>query len=268
MVAFPTIPGDDIAFDQHVKVARIGNNDVSPAPLYDHDLTTGVTIPATDNPSIDFQLDKALTIGSLTISFKYGSAPAGGDLEISDDGVKYDKVADFTVLHPVHLPNYFTDRAEVNFGPVATRYLRIRFKHAAVPVPLDVQELGVSGSRRIEGFPGKAGYVACDFAYDARADAGGESVAPKASVVDLSSKMDKNGKLTWSVPKGSWTIIRLASTITGSKGGASELETRGLDVDKFSKEAMDHHWNDGGNETNCTDREHAGRKDLVRRAHR
>ena len=245
VIAIPTIPGDDIAFDQHVKTARIGNSEVSPASLFDHDLNTGVTIPAVDTPSIEFQLDKTLTIQSVVVSFKNGSAPAGGELEVSGDGVQYHKVAGFTVLHPVHLPNYFTDRASVNFSPVATRYLRILFKHATGSTPISIQELGVSGSKRIEDFPGKAGYVACAFPYNPLAGTDAESAAPKASVIDLSSKMDKDGKLTWSVPRGSWTIIRVASTITGSKGAASQLETRGLDVDKFSKEAMDHHWRDG-----------------------
>ena len=70
VVAFPTIPGDDIAFGQHVKIARVGSNEVSPAPLFDHNFDTGVEIPAVTDPFIDFQLDKPLTIQSLVLSFK------------------------------------------------------------------------------------------------------------------------------------------------------------------------------------------------------
>ena len=159
--------------------------------------------------------------------------------------MQYRRITDFAVQRPVHLPNYFTDRAAANFAAVSAQYLRIRFRHAIGPVPIDLQEVSVSGSKRIEGFASKAGYLAAEFPYNTQASTDAESAAPASSVIDLTSKMTQDGILTWSVPKGSWTIVRVASTITGSKGAASQLETRGLDVDKFSREAMDHYWDQG-----------------------
>ena len=35
------------------------------------------------------------------------------------------------------------------------------------------------------------------------------------SIVDLTGKLDPDGKLTWSVPAGRWTIVRLGYTPTG-----------------------------------------------------
>ena len=40
---------------------------------------------------------------------------------------------------------------------------------------------------------------------------------PRAEIVDLTSKMDQNGKLTWEVPSGRWTIMRMGYSLTGAK---------------------------------------------------
>ena len=40
-------------------------------------------------------------------------------------------------------------------------------------------------------------------------------VVPQGQIVDLSSKMDSDGRLTWDVPAGKWTVLRIGHTSTG-----------------------------------------------------
>ncbi|MDP6635979.1 MAG: glycosyl hydrolase [Phycisphaerae bacterium] len=61
--------------------------------------------------------------------------------------------------------------------------------------------------------------------------------------VELTSKADASGKLTWDAPQGAWTIMRMGSTLVGrgvvhctSPGGG------GLEIDPLSREAMDMHF--------------------------
>ena len=67
-------------------------------------------------------------------------------------------------------------------------------------------------------------------------------VIPCASIVDLSSRLQADGRLEWDVPAGSWTILRLGYTPTGRQNHPAPAEGTGLECDKFSPEALDAHW--------------------------
>ncbi|MDR3691896.1 MAG: glycosyl hydrolase [Fimbriimonas sp.] len=65
---------------------------------------------------------------------------------------------------------------------------------------------------------------------------------PANEIVPLSDKLDGQGKLTWDVPDGDWTILRIGHVPTGVHNHPAPPEGDGLEVDKLSKEALDHHW--------------------------
>jgi hypothetical protein len=55
--------------------------------------------------------------------------------------------------------------------------------------------------------------------------------------VDLSEKMDSTGKLTWDVPEGKWTILRMGHTSTGAISPGPDQNA--LECDKMSEEAAE-----------------------------
>jgi hypothetical protein len=84
---------------------------------------------------------------------------------------------------------------------------------------------------------------------------GREQIAPKANypavaadavvtgaIVDISDKMDAQGKLTWDVPAGKWTILRIGHTLTGVVNAPAPKSGEGLECDKLSREAYDAFW--------------------------
>ncbi len=70
----------------------------------------------------------------------------------------------------------------------------------------------------------------------------GGPVIQHDEVVDLTSKMSADGHLTWDVPAGNWAILRLGYTPTGVNNHPAPKEGEGLECDKFSKAALDAHW--------------------------
>lgn len=62
-------------------------------------------------------------------------------------------------------------------------------------------------------------------------------------MVQLTSHLDADGVLTWDVPEGDWTILRVGHVPTGVHNHPAPPEGEGLEVDKLSKEALDHFWN-------------------------
>lgn len=63
-----------------------------------------------------------------------------------------------------------------------------------------------------------------------------------SEVVMLTQKMDANGNLTWQVPEGDWTILRMGYVPTGVHNHPAPPEGDGLEVDKLSRDAFDRHW--------------------------
>ena len=61
-------------------------------------------------------------------------------------------------------------------------------------------------------------------------------------VIDISDKMDTNGKLSWDAPKGNWTIQRFGMTPTGTKNAPSAPQGKGYEIDKANKELIQFHY--------------------------
>jgi len=69
-------------------------------------------------------------------------------------------------------------------------------------------------------------------------------IVNKEEVVNLSSSMDPEGKLSWDVPGGEWTIMRMGYTCTDAHVSTSSGDWQGSVLDYMSKEAFDFYWND------------------------
>jgi len=65
---------------------------------------------------------------------------------------------------------------------------------------------------------------------------------PLDGVIDITEKMASDGRLTWNVPDGEWTILRVGYTPTGAINCPAPPEARGLECDKLSKEGLDAAW--------------------------
>lgn len=60
---------------------------------------------------------------------------------------------------------------------------------------------------------------------------------PKDKIIDITDKLDAQGRLNWVVPEGNWTVLRIGHTSTGHTnvtGGAGA----GLECDKFNPAAV------------------------------
>lgn len=93
---------------------------------------------------------------------------------------------------------------------------------------------------RIPGIRAKAGFDRGDrMLPDLKPDASG-AATPKDDVRVLA--MGAGGHVTWDVPEGDWTIVRMGYTPTGEGNHPAPDAGYGLEVDKLSKKALDTHW--------------------------
>jgi hypothetical protein len=105
----------------------------------------------------------------------------------------------------------------------------------AFPTPRD-------DSRRIKDIKFKAGFESRYGLQPELSPIPQESVVPRSAILDLTEKLDKDGRLNWDVPQGGWTLLRLGYTPTGRENHPAPESGRGLECDKLSREGLDVHW--------------------------
>lgn len=87
---------------------------------------------------------------------------------------------------------------------------------------------------------GRSGVERQDNVQPIRSDDPSTDIPVKA--LRLIGKADANGKISWDVPEGDWTILRMGYTPTGVENHPAAPSGLGLEIDKLSREAMDSYW--------------------------
>ncbi len=70
-----------------------------------------------------------------------------------------------------------------------------------------------------------------------------DQVIARDRIVDLTAHLDAQGRLTWDVPPGRWTVLRFGHTSTGATTRPAPVPGLGLECDKFDRAALEAHFN-------------------------
>jgi hypothetical protein len=250
---------NDLPIDQPKAVTAAGKA-VDMAALVDDSLMTGAdivrgSVATPTTITIDYarpQTVRSLSFYAVGGAEKFGAPFFLPELEMSDDGETWRKIADLT-LTPVP--------TTIGFAPVKAAHFRVVMRHNTaggitgfVPAPgadlalilplftpkptIRIARLVLSGEDRVNQFEAKAGYSTV-LAY-APLDAERSSASPIApeQVVDLTARMQPDGTLDWTPPRGRWRVVRLGWSLTGKSNHPAPLEATGLEVDKLDGRAV------------------------------
>ncbi|SNR77060.1 Glycosyl hydrolases family 2, sugar binding domain [Lutibacter agarilyticus] len=185
-----------------------------------------------ENPWVQFDFGKPYTIQSFFMEVKdrWGSA----ELLTSDDGVNFTLVKDLFKHKTVHHRLDFFD----HFEPVTARYFRINLSRVTM-----IREVDLMATYTIGNLMPRIGLNRIDD--DKLSNIGNpkdEMIIDPKSIINLSNYMDTKGRLKTTLPKGDYTIMRFGYTTNGLENAPSSVEGRGLECDKFSKEAIKSHY--------------------------
>jgi hypothetical protein len=232
---------------------------IESALVVDGKQTTAVHLPAdtAEAPGwirADFaapQVVRSATLGTPPRSL-FGAAAFEPVLETSADGVSFHEVARF--------PTGTSAEYTITFPPVTAMAMRVRFlpdrkgfSMATPPAPgaefpafpgftrgsppqVTVSELRLSAAARTHRAEEKAGF-ATNFDYYGLATPEAAGLAP-VDVIDLTGKMQPDGSLDWTPPRGRWRVLRLGYSLTGTENHPATPEATGLEVDKFDADAV------------------------------
>ena len=254
VLAFPSLAGENRSYGSLLRSAKSGNGPVDPAKLTDGDLARAVDIvPAAAGGPAHLVLElaeDAREIRSVEIYTQVvagaGSIFAGGatmSLEASDDGVQFRKVDEIRAsagrAGSVEAP------ATATFPAVRAKYFRIVF-----PGAVRVAQVRLCPAARIADWALKANVAG---------RGGGSTQAPPrparptgdvpagsaidaGTIIDIARYMDAEGNLQWDAPSKDWTILRMGHTSVGMENHPAPDGGGGLECDKYSREAMDFHF--------------------------
>lgn len=153
-------------------------------------------------------------------------SPPTFELESSPDGLHYSTVCSIVMpqLRKMNAPG-----AAV-FPAVKAKYLRLRTNIGTWLS--DVQWHAHPG---VHNWPGKANF----YQHVAENIPDANRGIDIDRIVDLTHLLQPDGILPWSPPAGSWTILRIGHTATGQLGASQPDAAVGLELDKFSRAAVD-----------------------------
>ncbi len=107
---------------------------------------------------------------------------------------------------------------------------------------MPLAEIELSPKVVVENFDVKSGNKGTEVLSDEAAGEAIQGAIPRKDIIDLTSKLQADGRLDWQAPAGDWIILRIGYTPTGVRNHPAPAEGTGLECDKFSKSALDAHW--------------------------
>jgi hypothetical protein len=212
--------------------------------LLDDDLNSALTVqaPASGAAWVQYAFAQPFPARSFTISAR-GGIPFGR-LLASDDGTTFRTL--------VTLPGAQQYRGGTvrtfDFPETTARFYRLELTAApftpagemaqADPVPAKeyvLTEAVLRSGGRVARWEEKAGFNFL-FEYETvpTPPLPASAIIPQSDIVDLTSKMAPDGTLSWEVPAGKWTVMRMGYSLTGAKNRPAIAAALGYEVDKMS----------------------------------
>ena len=245
VLAFPESSSEEIHMRDFSPVATVSTGEDPGDKLTDGDAKTLVMLPPPKPGQPQFaQLAFPQPFSAQAVKITGGRNIPGctGQIFVSDDGKS------FQVAHDFSVPRHIKTPVTVSLGeqPVTARFWRVQFNALETRSQgsnIPVAEIELSPRLFTENVEAKDGQSGAFVLSDPAASENTAGAVPLHDVLNLMGKMDVDGKLNWSVPAGRWVILRIGYTPTGVNNHPAAWGGLGLECDKFSKSALDQHWN-------------------------
>jgi hypothetical protein len=251
VIAF-AVPAVDAAPLQAVITSSAGPIDAT--LLSDGHLVKGVALPFPKNGTaawLLWDLGRPRAIRGLTLAFGgtpqldflIDTARLQAELQASADAVTFRSIA--------RLNDSAVGERTIAFNPVTARYFRLQlptpppsrmpFALPGMIVPSATEQIITEAALhlapRVNRAEEKAAFfVGTGLDTSPTPDANAADVIAGTTVIDLTSRMQPDGSLDWTPPKGTWTVLRFGYSLIGVTNHPASPEGTGLEVDKLSRE--------------------------------
>lgn len=261
-------PTRDVSMQRLAPEVTTNNGVVPLNALIDGNGTTQVTVPMSgDIAWIQYAFAQPQTIHGVTFGVEHaglpliiGGIPEVAELQVSDDGVQFQKVANLTAIRGGLSQDI--GQGTTALPSTTARFFRVvmsrpkplqsgpeidlsAFGMPAIPPPTEfkVNEFVLQTQAVINRFEDKAAFaVGTDLYAAATPAAPADTVIAQQDVIDLTAKMRADGSLNWQPPgdesSAEWIVLRMGYSLTGACNSPASNEATGLEVDKLNRSAV------------------------------
>lgn len=174
----------------------------------------------------------------------FAKLPNVGQLEVSNDGIHYQEVCDIKPIYQAAAARWY--QKTISFPAVTGRYFRLNFHDWYLPKDtrpdLSIGNMQLSSRARMDQWEERAALYSEYIESNLTPDYPASTQIDPSQIIDLTKKMDANGRLDWDVPNGEWVIMRFAHEATGGPTKHGRSNFSGLECDKMSVEAVTVQW--------------------------
>jgi hypothetical protein len=243
IIAFPAKGAEAKTLKDLIKTVKVNSRPVS-IDLIDGTHHDGLTVKQQSNDGyglLELEFFEPISLSGLLVFTSRladpHSKPTDFIIEISSDGQQFFKIADFMGGQN----NFDSDGdtpAYANFEKAKAAFIRICSGETRHYSNLQLRDASQS-----QNWLRKAFFRGSGWQGDSKVSDNSTDYIASNSVLDITEFVDANGLLTWKAPKGNWRIVRLGHTTTKQYNHSAPTTGTGLECDKFSKEALDFHFN-------------------------
>lgn len=230
---------------------RTRNPKITPGmeKLFDGDISTSVNAPGRGNHTIiDIETESRFEARSFTVK---ANAPVYMSAQLQSVGLDGTATTICSFMFDRHRPD--ANAGPLTFGPVTSSFPAVSSRHFRVIISGDgpLGEIEISGAARLENWVEKTLGKTFQqpqpnwgtYMWRTQPEPERRDLAIAADkIVNLSSKVDEDGTLTWQVPEGEWIIQRSGMAPTGVQNGPASPEGTGYEIDKMSRPIAKRHF--------------------------
>jgi len=238
VLAFPTPPAEAETMADLKPQVTCSITGLDAARVADGRLDTSASLSASQTrpQTIDFIFPRPFTVRTLWMDARGGRTPVRVELQASDDGATFRKLVEVRVGEQSLLRPPIT----ASFAAATAKRFRLQLASLGGSASgLSIAEVRLEPGVRLANIGGKAGYDRSGPAEPGTGEAPADAIIRRDSIINLTDKLQADGRLDWQAPPGHWTILRLGATLTGKDNHPAPVEGRGLECDKLSAEAAD-----------------------------
>ncbi|HYJ38619.1 MAG TPA: glycosyl hydrolase, partial [Chitinophagaceae bacterium] len=243
--AFPSLKGSGIS--TRTKIPKITSSKTDSAVQMLTDPGNKKTFSSDDPCWIKYEFNEPFTCRAIIIRSRNNYQSNRLIVQVSDDGNNFRTVKSLEA--PRHGWQDWDAEYTHSIQKTTSKFFRFIYdKEGSEPgaedldaakwrQSLKITGLELLGEPRIDQYEGKNGEVWRISKYTTIEMLPDSVCVPLNKIIDISSRLDSNGKLNWDVPAGEWTILRMGHTSTGHRnetGGGG----KGLECDKFNPAAI------------------------------
>jgi len=251
VVAYPSLPGEAEPLSSLVKRVRSDDfPEIDWSAAMDGDGESYVELPGATrgggSRSVVFEFAEPQTVRSLDVEMHENSENRTFKIYGSDDGKNWRYLANFR-----RWMKHFDPRREAlvqGFADATVKFMKLEFPVATPKpeVPMKLYELNFTSARLANIYTKSARMrTHPTISNPSTQNVPADQLIAVDQILDLSAYLQPDGTLDYELPAGKWTILRFGHTTNGNLIHPASERAEGLEVDKFSREALYHHLGNG-----------------------